>query len=78
MVLSAWAVIYSDCTYAEGKTPTNECPGYDTKQSDGDVPVILELFLIPSYSSFQWGWSLGGCKAPLHSQRSQVHSGPES
>ena len=21
--------------------PPNECPGYDTKQSDGEVPVIL-------------------------------------
>ena len=21
----------------------NECPGYDTKQSDGEVPVMLEL-----------------------------------
>ena len=29
-----------------GKTPppTNECPGNDTKQSDGEVPVILELW----------------------------------
>ena len=25
-------------------TPTNECPGYDTKQFDGEVPVILELW----------------------------------
>ena len=23
--------------------PPNECPGYDTKQSDGEVPVTLEL-----------------------------------
>ena len=23
--------------------PPNECPGYDTKQSDGEVPVMLEL-----------------------------------
>ena len=27
-----------------GKTPTNECPGYDTKQSDGESPVMLELW----------------------------------
>ena len=28
-----------------GKTsPTNECPAYDTKLSDGEVPVILELW----------------------------------
>ena len=24
--------------------PPNECPGYDTKHSDGEVPVILELW----------------------------------
>ena len=24
--------------------PPNECPGYDTKQSDGEVPVMLELW----------------------------------
>ena len=24
--------------------PTNECPGYDTKQSDGEVTVILKLW----------------------------------
>ena len=24
--------------------PTNECPGYDTKQSDAEVPVLLELW----------------------------------
>ena len=28
-----------------GVRPTpNECPGYDTKQSDGEVPVMLELW----------------------------------
>ena len=27
-----------------GKTPTNECPGYDTKQSYGEVSVMLELW----------------------------------
>ena len=25
-------------------TTTNECPGYNTKQSNGEVPVILELW----------------------------------
>ena len=30
---------------AEYTDPTpNECPGYDTKQSDGEVPVMLELW----------------------------------
>ena len=28
----------------KGKTPPNECPRYDTKQSDGEVPVILVLW----------------------------------
>ena len=26
-----------------GVRPSNECPDYDTKQSDGEVPVMLEL-----------------------------------
>ena len=41
---SAGAVEYTDCTSAEGKTPPKECPGYDTKQSDGEVPTVLELW----------------------------------
>ncbi len=27
---------------------TNECYGYDTKQSDGEVPVMLELWRMRS------------------------------
>ncbi len=30
---------------------SNECPAYDTKQSDGEVPVMLELWGIRSISS---------------------------
>ena len=42
---SAGAVEYSDRFSAEDKNPTpNECPGYDTKQSDGEVPAMLELW----------------------------------
>ena len=26
------------------RPPPNECPGYDTKQSDGEVPAMLELW----------------------------------
>ena len=39
---------------------SNECPGYDTKQSDGEVPVILELWgmqntpSLPSLSGPLW------------------------
>ena len=42
---SAGAVEYTDCFSAEGEDlpPPNECPGYDTKQSDGEVPAVLEL-----------------------------------
>ena len=38
---SAGAVEYTDCILAE--TPSEECPWYDTKQSEGDIPVKLEL-----------------------------------
>ena len=40
--------------------PANKCPGYDTKQSDGEVPVILELWgiwstlLLPSLQASLW------------------------
>ena len=34
-----------------GKTLTNECPGYDSKQSDGEVPVMLELWGMQSTPS---------------------------
>ena len=31
-----------------GKTPSNECFGYDTKQSDGEIPVMEMLWGIRS------------------------------
>ena len=37
-------VEYTNNFSAEAKNSSNECPGYDTKQSDGQVPVILELW----------------------------------
>ena len=40
----------------------NECPGYDTKQSDGKVPVMLELWGMrstPSLLSLQGLFFLG-------------------
>ena len=42
--------------------PPNKCSGYDTKQSNGEVPVMLDL---------------GEYGVHLHCQRSQVHSDPE-
>ena len=35
---------YTDCVSAVGYDSPNESPGYDIKQSDGEVPVILELW----------------------------------
>ena len=49
---SAGAVEYNDCTSAEGLEPSpNECPGYDTKQSDSEVPVMLGFWGIRSTPS---------------------------
>ena len=42
--------------------PTKCCPGYDTKQSNGAAPEMLEL---------------GECGIPLYCHRSQGHSGSE-
>ena len=41
-----WAVEDTDCTSAD---PPKKYPGYDTKQSDGEVPVRLELWGMPEY-----------------------------
>ena len=49
------AVEYTGCFSAEGWDSSNECPGYDTKQSDAEVPVMLGL----------WGM-LGTPSLPLH------------
>ena len=52
----AWDVEYTDCIYSKSKNLLhNECPGYDIKQYDGEVPVILELWGMqstPSLPSF--------------------------
>ena len=48
---STGAVEYTDCPSARGGTLPNECPVYDTKQSDGEVPGMLELWGIWSTSS---------------------------
>ena len=41
-----------DCLSADGwPRPPNECPGYDTKQSDGEVPAMLELWEMRSTPS---------------------------
>ena len=40
----AWAVEYTDYISAKEKDFPTECPRYDTKQSDGEAPVMLELW----------------------------------
>ena len=40
---SAGAVEYT-ASLQRGKTPSNECPEYNTKQSDSEFPVMLELW----------------------------------
>ena len=47
------AVEYADCFSIEDKTPNKECPGYDTKQSVCEVPVMKELWRKRSTPSFQ-------------------------
>ena len=44
MTQSAGAAEYTDCFSAEGWDSSNECPGYDTKQSDNEAPVMLETW----------------------------------
>ena len=62
IVQLAGAVQYTDYFSTQGKDPPhrNECSGYDTKQSDGEVSVMLELWrmrstpLLPSLSAPFW------------------------
>ena len=46
VVQSAGAVEYTDYFSAEVKDSPSECPVYDTKQFDGEVPIMLELWRI--------------------------------
>ena len=52
LVKFTWVVEYTDCIFAEGYPPLrNKSPGYDIKQSDGEAPLMLELWRIRSTSS---------------------------
>ena len=42
--MSAGAIEYTNWFSGEGYNIINECPDYDIKQSDGEVPVMLELW----------------------------------
>ena len=52
--------------------PTNECPVYDTKQSDSEVPAILELWgmrstpLLPSLPGPLWPGLVVPDKGPIN------------
>ena len=48
MALSAGAVEYTDCITADMEDSPNGCPEYDTKQSDSETPVMLELWRMRS------------------------------
>ena len=56
----AGAVECTDCISAARSLHSNECPRYDTKQSEGKVPVLLELCgmrstpLLPSLPGSLW------------------------
>ena len=41
----AVSISYDDNHYTTG---TNECPGYDNKKSDGETPVMLDLWKMQS------------------------------
>ena len=41
MAQSAGVAEYTDCISSEDSQ--NECPGYDTKQSGDEAPVMLEI-----------------------------------
>ena len=42
------AIGHTDCNFTHSKDFPSECPAYDTKQSDGEAPVMLELWRMPS------------------------------
>ena len=45
-------VEYTDCFSAEMQDPPKECSGYDTKQSDSEILVLLELWGMQSTPSW--------------------------
>ena len=54
------------------RPPPNECPGYDTKQSDGEVPAMLEVWgmrstpLSPSFPGPLWPGVVTRDKGPIY------------
>ena len=54
LTLSAGAVEYIDCNSVEEYNPPNECPGYGTKQSDSEFPVMWSASSWPSLPGPLW------------------------
>ena len=58
--------------YRGVRPPPNECPGYDTKQSDGEVPAMLELWgmqstpSLPSLPGPLWPGVVAPDKGPIY------------
>ena len=50
MAQSAGTVECTDSFSAKELDSRNDCPGYDTKQSDGQAPVMLKLWGMQSIS----------------------------
>ena len=54
------------------RPPPHECPGYDTKQSDGEVPAMLELWgmrstpSLPSLPGPLWPGVVAPDKGPIY------------
>ena len=44
MVFTQTPVEYTDCISPDGEDLPNEFPVHDTKQSNGEAPVMLELW----------------------------------
>ena len=57
---SAGIAEYTECISAKGWDSPQKCPGYDTKQSDGEAPMMLEFWgmqitpLLPSLPGPFW------------------------
>ena len=55
-----------------GKNPPNDCSEYDTKQSDGEVPVMLELWgmqstpTLPLLPGLPWTGVVAPDKGPIY------------
>ena len=65
-------MIFAQSAGAVEYPPPNECPGYDTKQSDGEVPAMLELWGMRSTPSLSllpsplWPGVVAPDKGPIY------------